>query len=157
MTEIAFRLAETRDAELVRDISAEAYIPAYQPIIGTAPLPALEDYGPRIAQKEVWILEAHGEDVGVAVFEPQPAYLLVYSIAVRPGYQGQGYGKALLAFADTCAANAGLEQVRLYTNRRMTRNLALYARCGFVETGQRPHPSRPGEYLVDLAKTVNTG
>jgi ribosomal protein S18 acetylase RimI-like enzyme len=50
-----------------------------------------------------------------------------------------------------------LRELRLYTNTRMRRNVALYTSCGFVETGERPHPSRPGEELVDMAKPVGNG
>ena len=79
-------------------------------------------------------------------------YLLVYSIAVTPKYQGRGYGRELLVFADQQAIAAGLTEVRLYTNRRMVQNVRLYRNSGYVEIGARPHPSRPGEVLVDMAK-----
>ncbi len=39
----------------------------------------------------------------------------------------------------------------------MTRNLALYVAAGYRRTGERPHPTRPGEVLVDLAKPVTSG
>jgi hypothetical protein len=37
----------------------------------------------------------------------------------------------------------------------MTRNLALYARCGYRETGRRSNPARPGWVAVDMEKTLN--
>jgi ribosomal protein S18 acetylase RimI-like enzyme len=148
------RPARRSDAELVGSISAEAYLPAYLPIIGTAPQPAFEDYGPWIERGAVWLLEAAGEIAGVMVLEPRPDHLLVYSVAVRPEHQRKGYGSTLLTFAETLTVEAGLGELRLYTNRRMTDNLRLYRACGFVETGERPHPSRVGEVLVDLAKTL---
>jgi hypothetical protein len=53
--------------------------------------------------------------------------------------------------ASTPLRNAaiGVAEVRLYTNKRMERNIALYRRHGFIEVVTRPHPSRPGDVLVD--------
>jgi len=36
----------------------------------------------------------------------------------------------------------------------MTRTISLYERCGFTISGERPHPSRAGEYLVDMTKPL---
>jgi ribosomal protein S18 acetylase RimI-like enzyme len=148
------RPARLAEAELVREISAEAYLPAYEPIIGAAPRPAFEDYRPRIERGEVWLLEMPDGLAGLAVLEQKPDHLLVYSIAVKPGQQRKGYGRMLLRFAEGHAAALGLRELRLYTNQRMTENLRLYRACGFAESGRRPHPSRPGEILVDLMKRL---
>jgi ribosomal protein S18 acetylase RimI-like enzyme len=61
---------------------------------------------------------------------------------------------ALLHFADKQAAAIGRPEVRLYTNEKMERNIALYRRHDFVEMGTRPHPSRPGDVLVDIVQTL---
>jgi ribosomal protein S18 acetylase RimI-like enzyme len=150
------RRAELADVELVHQISAEAYTPAYLPVIGALPKPAWEDYRARIERSEVWLLERLGTPCGVLVVETRPDHLLVYSIAVPPDQQRNGYGKALLGFAEGLARAAGLQAVRLYTNERMERNVSLYLRCGFVEIGRRPHPSRQGETLLDMEKTLSS-
>lgn len=149
------RAARLSDAAAVREISAEAYVPIYQAVIGAVPKPAHEDYTGRIERGEVWMLEADGGPAGVLVLEPKASYLVVYSVAVRPRYQGRGYGKLLLAFAEQRAAAEGLAELRPYTNSRMGRNLAFYRDCGFSETGLRPHPIRPGEVVVDMVKVVS--
>jgi ribosomal protein S18 acetylase RimI-like enzyme len=148
------RRASPSDLPLVRQISADAYISAYMPVLGYIPKPAEEDYDPRIARGEVWILERDGRAVGVTVLEERPDYLLVYSIAVKPTEQRRGYGSALLDFADQRAAATGVQEIRLYTNLRMGRNIALYRRHGYVEVGTRPHPTRPGEVLLDMVRRV---
>ena len=152
---VAIRLARPGEAEAVRAISAAAYIPVYAPIIGTAPKPALEDYGPRIARGEVWLLETEAKSVAVLVLEPQADHLLVYSIAVLPEHQGLGHARRLLVFAEEQARSAGRSELRLYTNDRMEKNLALYKSCGFTECGRRAHPTRAGVTLIDLAKPVD--
>ena len=148
------RRAGAEDANAVQQISAEAYIPTYTAVVGTIPKPATEDYGSYIERGEVWILEIEGKPIGVAVLEETPTHLLIYSIAIRPDSQRKGYGMALLAFADKRAIELGLREVRLYTNERMERNLTIYRRHGFIEVGKRPHPSRPGQVLVDMVRKL---
>jgi hypothetical protein len=43
-------------------------------------------------------------------------------------------------------------EIRLYTNAKLTSNIRLYSACGYRELGRRPHPSRDGESLVDMSK-----
>jgi ribosomal protein S18 acetylase RimI-like enzyme len=154
MSALDFRLATAADADLVRAISAAAYVPAYEAVIGAVPRPAFEDYAARILSGGVWLAELAGEACGVLVLEDGPGFLLVYSVAVEPRHQGQGLGLALLAHAERCAMARRVPELRLYTNTRMRRNVTLYASCGFLVTGERPHPSRPGEVLMDMAKAV---
>jgi|SRR5579884_1565251 len=151
---VKMRRAGPGDADTVQRISADAYIPAYMAVLGTIPKPAIEDYGPRIEKGEVWILEIEGEPTGVAVLEENNDHLLIYSIAVKSDAQRQGYGRVLLDFADKQAVELGLREVRLYTNERMVRNLMLYRRHGFVQVEKRPHPSRPGQVLVDMVRKL---
>jgi ribosomal protein S18 acetylase RimI-like enzyme len=151
---VKMRLADPGDGDTVQRISADAYTPAYMAVLGTIPKPATEDYGLRIQKGEVWILEVKGEPSGIAVLEENLDHLLIYSIAVKPDAQRKGYGTALLDFADRRAIELGLHEVRLYTNERMERNLTLYRRHGFVEVAKRPHPSRPGQVLVDMVRKL---
>ena len=52
-------------------------------------------------------------------------------------HQGEGIGRDLLAFAEDEARRRGCAELRLLTNERMARNIALYARLGYVETDRR--------------------
>ena len=115
------RRADQSDLAVLQGISADAYIAAYFPVLGYIPLPAQEDYAPRIERGEVWLLACSDSDVGVAVLEERRDHLLVYSIGVRPTEQGRGHGRALLDFADQGAIALGLAVIRLYTNVRMER------------------------------------
>jgi len=62
--------------------------------------------------------------------------MLLDNIAVRPDRQGHGLGRRLIAFAETEARRRGFTELRLYTHERMTENIALYTRLGFIETGR---------------------
>jgi len=152
---VKFRRANPVDKEVIQRISADSYIPAYMAVLGTIPKPATEDYGPRIEKGEVWVLEVEDEPTGIAVLEERADHLLVYSIAVKPDAQRKGYGIALLNFADQRAIALGLREIRLYTNERMEGNLRLYRRRGFVEIAKRPHPSSPGQVLVDMIRRLD--
>ncbi|TIR56680.1 MAG: GNAT family N-acetyltransferase, partial [Mesorhizobium sp.] len=75
--------------------------------------------------------------------------------AVSPAFQGRKLGIRLLDFADEQARSWSVPEVRLYTNSRMERNIALYSAYGYRETGRRANPYRPGWILVDMAKPVD--
>jgi len=149
------RRALPDEAEAVRSLSAEAYLPVYLPLYERPPMPAREDYAPRIARGEVWVAEINTQLAAVLVLETLPDYLLVYSVAVRPAFQGQGLAAKLLDFADRHARAAGFKEVRLYTNEKMLRNQAIYRRAGYREIGRRPHPNQSGLMLVDMAKVLD--
>lgn len=147
------RLAEAADLDTVRQLTEAAYAP-YTTLLGEPPKPVTENYGPRIARGEVWLAYAAGEVVGLLVLERHPDHALIYSVAVTPARQGEGHGLRLLRFAEDTARAWGAAEVRLYTNARMERNIALYAAVGYRETGRRPHTRRPGVVLVDMAKPI---
>jgi len=124
--------------------------------VGRAPLPVTENYRPRIDGGDVWLLEQDGDLAGLIVPEREPDHIMIFSVAVSPNFQGKGYGIRLLEWAEKQALDAGLGEVRLYTNARMERNIALYGAFGYRETGRRPNPSRQGWILVDMVKSVRT-
>ncbi|TPJ55998.1 GNAT family N-acetyltransferase [Mesorhizobium sp. B2-7-1] len=148
------RLARLDDLAAVVALSANAYAP-YTPIFGGPPVPVTEDYAPRIERGEVWLLEEDSNLAGLIVLEHHPDHAMIFSVAVAPAFQGRKLGIRLLGFADEQARSWGVPEVRLYTNSRMERNIALYSAYGYRETGRRPNPYRPGWILVDMVKTVD--
>jgi ribosomal protein S18 acetylase RimI-like enzyme len=148
------RAAVAYDLASIVSLTQAAYAP-YNAILDAPPIPVTEDYAPRIARGEVWLLESHGEPAGVITLERHDDHTIIFSIAVGPRFQGKGFGIALLRHADEQTRLWRLPEVRLYTNARMERNIALYLAYGFHETGRRPNPYRPGWVLVDMAKPVD--
>ncbi|MCV3208465.1 GNAT family N-acetyltransferase [Mesorhizobium sp. YC-39] len=149
------RRALTGDLQTVVTLTEAAYAP-YTALLGAPPIPVTEDYAPRIERGEVWLLESGNEVAGLLVLERHPDHAMIFSVAVAPGFKGKGFGIKLLNFADEQARQWRLPEVRLYTNARMERNIALYTAYGFHETGRRPNPYRPGWMVVDMAKPVET-
>lgn len=148
--------ATTADTDAVAALTRAAYA-HYVPLLGGEPLPMGEPYAPRISRGEVWILRAAEQLVGVLVLETHHDHAMIYSVAIAPDEQGRGHGGSLLDFAETLTRAAALTELRLYTNALMTRNIAIYAARGFIETGRRPNPSRPASTIVDMVKTLTSG
>jgi len=148
------RLARPDDLSAVVALTMDAYAP-YTALLGAPPIPVTEDYAPRVARGEVWLLEEDSELAGLIVLERHADHAMIFSVAVAPAFQGKKLGIALLDFAEDQARLWGLPEVRLYTNSRMERNIALYSAYGYRETGRRPNPHRPGWTVVDMAKPVD--
>jgi len=148
------RLARPEDLAAIVALTEAAYAP-YNAILDAPPIPVTEDYAPRIANGEVWLLESGGEPAGVLTLERHADHAMIFSVAVSPAFQGKGFGTKLLNHADQQTRLWGLPEIRLYTNAKMERNIALYLAYGYRETGRRPNPYRPGWVLVDMAKPVD--
>lgn len=151
---MTLRRALAGDLQAIVSLTEAAYAP-YTPLFGAPPMPVTEDYEPRIERGEVWLLESGSELAGLIVIERHPDHAMIFSVAVSPAFQGRKLGIALLNFAEEQARLWGLPEVRLYTNSRMERNIALYTAYGFHETGRRSNPYRPGWTLVDMAKALD--
>ncbi len=147
------RLAAPEDLAAIVALTQAAYAP-YNAILDAPPIPVTEDYAPRIARGEVWLLESGGELAGVLTLERHEDHAMIFSVAVSPASQGKGFGIKLLDHADQRTRLWGLPEIRLYTNAKMERNIALYLAYGYRETGRRPNPYRPGWVLVDMAKAM---
>lgn len=148
------RIATAADCGAVAALTEAAYAP-YAARFGAPPIPVTEDYAPRIERGEVWLLTGEGPPAGLLVLEQHADHLLIFSIAVAPQHQHKGFGQRLLAWAERAARAAGVGELRLYTNARMERNIALYTACGYRETGRRANPLRSGWTVVDMAKPLD--
>jgi ribosomal protein S18 acetylase RimI-like enzyme len=130
------RRAAAADRAAIEAIVRAAY-GGYIARIGKPPGPLRDDYRRRIAEGAVSLLEEpQGAVAGLIVLLPKADHLLLDNVAVRPDRQGQGLGRRLIAFAELEARRRGFAELRLYTHARMTENIALYTRLGFIETGR---------------------
>jgi ribosomal protein S18 acetylase RimI-like enzyme len=97
----------------------------------------LADYAELIARGCVYVLTKQQTIVGVLVMELAPDHVFVENVAILPGQQGRGLGRALLQFVEQCALEQQLPEIRLYTNELMTENLSFYRKLGFEEVERR--------------------
>ena len=146
------RCARPADRAAIERIVRAAY-GIYVERIGKPPGPMLDDYTALISEGRVSVLEeADRTMAAIIVLLPEPDHLLLDNIAVRPDRQGQGLGRRLIAFAEEQARRLGHSEVRLYTHEKMTENIALYTRLGFVETGRG---QKAGYDRVFMTKRLN--
>jgi ribosomal protein S18 acetylase RimI-like enzyme len=121
------------DALAMTELVRRAYGP-YVARIGREPAPMLADYECVVRNEQAWVAERNGRIVGLLVLRFAHGFVLLDNIAVAPEVQRGGIGSALLAFAEDQGRQAGLSEVRLYTNVAMTENLSYYLHHGYRET-----------------------
>ena len=118
----------------------------YIPILGgRRPRPMDDDYTARLNSGQLFVLEETGKTEGVIVMEPRPDAVHIFNLAVHPNAQGRGLLRQLIGFAETAARERNLPKLTLFTNVAMTRNRAIYAHLGFVETREE---TSPGGYQI---------
>jgi ribosomal protein S18 acetylase RimI-like enzyme len=135
--EIELRRAQTGNAGEVGALVDAAYTP-WIDRIGRTPMPMTLDYREEIRNKEVTVAEEDGELAGVIVLDTTDEGFVLFNVAVDPGRKGTGVGRALLEFAESEALRAGFDSIYLFTHEKMTENLDLYTRIGYVEYDRRP-------------------
>ena len=129
---VTLRRAGEADAEAIGALTRAAYA-KWVPLIGREPMPMTVDYAQAVTRHRFDLLHADG--VLAALIETTPAdddRLLIVNVAVDPAFQGRGFGKRLLAFAEDLAVQAGFSGTRLYTNQRFEENIGLYLSVGYV-------------------------
>jgi ribosomal protein S18 acetylase RimI-like enzyme len=146
----AVRAATEADRAAVERIVYEAYAPWVERI-GMRPAPMDADYAALIAEGRVHVTGSAEVD-GLIVLIPEDGALLVENVAVRSRLHGQGIGRRLLAFAEEQARARGVPALRLYTNAKMTRNIALYESLGYAETERKTIPG--GGQIVLMRKRL---
>ncbi|MFC4257658.1 GNAT family N-acetyltransferase [Marinobacter lacisalsi] len=140
------RRATEADADAVSDCVTRAY-EHYEKRIGRTPGPMVQDYHKVIREYNVFVTVVDQEIQGVLVLDQTREGFLLDNIAVNPGLQGRGIGRALLELAEQCAQSAGYDSIYLYTNALMSENRELYARIGYEEYDHRTEQGLDRVYL----------
>jgi ribosomal protein S18 acetylase RimI-like enzyme len=96
------------------------------------------------------LAERDGVLVGCVFCRPKDDALYISKLAVRPGLQGRGIGRALVDAVRQEARARGLAALELQTRIELTENHATFARLGFVKTGEASHPgyTRPTDITM---------
>ena len=140
------RPARPEDAEAIRALVRAAYA-RWVPVLGREPRPMQADYAAAVLVHEFALVEEGGALAGLIEMEARADHLWIENIAVAPGRQGGGLGRALLGHADERARVLGLAEIRLLTNGKMVANRRLYALCGYEETLEEPFMDGTVVYL----------
>lgn len=131
------RLATAADAEAIGELTREAYA-KWVPLIGREPLPMRADHDAAVRNHVVDLLFAGERLAALIETIPHDDHLLVENVAVLPAFHGRGYGRRLMAHAETLAASLGLAEMRLYTNKDFAANVRLYLGLGYRIDREEP-------------------
>lgn len=142
----SFRPASEGDAPAVAACVNAAYR-HYVERIGRPPGPMTEDYAEAIRERQVTVAERDGRIAGVLVLAITGDGFLLENVAVEPSHRGKGLGKALLELAEAEARRERFDSIYLYTHEKMTENLALYAKIGYVEYDRRTQKGLARVYM----------
>lgn len=130
------RKAQPADTPKMKNCVKAAYR-HYIARMGKSPGPMLDDYSEVVRKHQAFVAELNGQVVGVLVLILQDDGILLDNFAVPPEYQGQGFGRKLVEFAESEARNQGFYHLDLYTHECMAENIKMYKRLGYVNTERR--------------------
>ena len=150
---IEMRLARPEDAGAIRDLTREAYA-KWVPLIGREPMPMVADYDEAVKHHRFDLVYVAGALAALIETVDEGDQLLIENVAVRPAFQGRGLGSRLMAHAETIAGALGRTRLRLYTNKLMAENIALYLRLGYRVDREAEGP--PGLFRVHMSKALAT-
>jgi ribosomal protein S18 acetylase RimI-like enzyme len=144
----SLRRATAADLPTIKAIIDAAYA-KYLSRMDKPPGPMLRDYGPSVEDGTTWVTGS--PIVAVLTLYPRENHLLIENIAVHPGAQGRGLGRALMSFAEQEATRRGLTRMALVTHEVMTENQVIYARLGYTEIERR---AEDGYRRIYMEKTL---
>lgn len=147
MTPPDLRIAEPADAAAIRALSREAYA-KWVPLIGREPLPMTADYEERMHRHRFDLLFVADQLAALIETVAREDDLLIENVAVRPAFQGRGFGRRLMAHAETLAVQSGRTVIRLYTNQKFADNIALYTRLGYAIEREEAWPTGIAVHMV---------
>jgi ribosomal protein S18 acetylase RimI-like enzyme len=134
---LMIRKAVGSDLASIRDCARAAYA-KYVDRIGRKPAPMVADFAILIDKGVVDVdVGDSGVVRGFIVHYPCTDHVHLENVAIHPAYQGRGLGRRLLERAESEAIAGGFRRIELYTNAKMTENLALYRHLGYREFDRR--------------------
>lgn len=146
----SFRTADPTDVPQVAELVNVAY-GHYIERIGMLPGPMTADYAEVINSRQVTVAERDGTIVGLIVLGLDDEGFVIDNVAVHPSHRGAGLGKALLEFAEAEALRAGFDAIHLFTHEKMTENMEIYSRIGYIEYDRR---LQGDFYLINMRKPL---
>jgi len=96
-----------------------------------------------------------GEElVGCVFLKYDGEALYVGKLAVEPGRQGHGIGRALILEAERRAADRDFLKVTLQTRIELIENHTAFAKMGFVKTGETAHDGYDRPTSITMTKIL---
>jgi GNAT superfamily N-acetyltransferase len=150
-TEIQIIRACPANVPAIRELTRSAYAKR-APAIGRRPIPTLADYHLAVREHLIDMLLVGDDYVALVEAIEKVDHLLIENVAVAPAFQGRGYGRMLVAHAETLAASLGYKEIRLHINKAFTRDISLYLGLGY---GIDREEARKGGTVVRMSKLLD--
>lgn len=140
--EVVIEEALLSDAEAIKQIVIAAYSKYVSRMGGQEPAPMTADYHTIIASDSQQVFVLRRQDDGTVVgsillSDPGDGSIKVNNLVVGAASQGRGHGRLLMRFAEGVARERGRTALTLFTNEKMTENVVLYPKMGFVEVERK--------------------
>lgn len=100
------------------------------------------------------LAELGGVPAGCLRLRPDGNHLLVRRLAIDPRFQGQGIGRAMMAWAESEARRRGLEGVSVGVRLALPGNLDFYRRLGYRQVSEHMHPGYNRPTWVSMQKGI---
>lgn len=118
--------------------------------------PSKQDFEKDIERSELYVLEMDGQIIGTIVISihmddvyaqvdwltRDEDHIYVHRLAVLPDFQGKGFARQLMDFAETKARQKGCVSVRLDTFSKNQRNQSFYGARGYQKLGDIIFPKQ---------------
>ena len=131
---VEVRLAGAEDATAVSEVLLEAfsmYRDGYTPEAFVQVTPDAAEVTRRFEEGPIWVATLGGVVVGTVSVNPEPEWLYIRSMAVRPTALRLGIAGNLLAVVEAYAREQGFATLFLYTTYFSTGAIELYEKNGF--------------------------
>ena len=132
---VEIRIAKTEEAGAIVEVLREAFglfEKEYTPESFTIVTPDTDEIVARFNKGPQWVAVKDSEIVGTVSAVPEPEWLYIQSMAVRPSAQGLGVAHKLLDAVERYAIDNGFDRLFLYTTYFSTGAIELYEKHGFV-------------------------
>ena len=151
-TDYCIRQAVVADLSAIRECAELSYA-CYIERMGRKPAPMIADFASAITCNQIDVITSHNAELlGFMVSYPKHNHFFLENIAIHPKHQKLGLGRCLLNHCESKARLHGYTSIELYTNEKMTENLAWYPRRGYVETERKVEN---GFHRVYFRKTLS--
>ncbi len=108
-------------------------------------------------EETLLIAREDGALVGCAYLADRGDRLYIGKMAVAPGRQGRGIGRALMTEAVALARRKGLAALELQTRIELSENHKAFAALGFERTGETAHPGYDRPTSVTMLRRLEGG
>jgi len=131
---VQIRLAVADDAGAIAEILFDAFSQFksnYTPEAFAVVTPPADEIVTRFDEGPMWVAVKDGEVLGTVSVVPEPEWLYIRSMAVRPNAQGFGIGHKLIDALEEYAIESRFDKLFLYTTYFSAGAIELYEKHGF--------------------------